>query len=280
MAALRQGLSTLLDENRPLAERLDEAIGSVHGLGKAVATAILLVAYPEQYGVWNNVSEGSMRKLGLWPTFNRGTPSGEQYVVVNDLMRRLAADLGINLWLLDHLWRRIQVDEDYPVLPESAPLAAGDGSEPAALLAEQRFGLERHLHDFLRDNWEQTELGQEWQLYGEPGDDDPGYEFPTAVGYIDLLAKHRREARWLVVELKRENASDKVVGQILRYMGWVKRHLAAPGDRVEGLIIARQPDEKLLYALEMQPQVALKLYEVEFRLRAAPQPGQNGAVNG
>ncbi len=128
-----------------------------------------------------------------------------------------------------------------------------------------RFGLERHLQDFLRDNWEQTELGKEWALYGEPGDDYPGYEYQTDVGRIDLLARHKIDPRWLVIELKRGQTSDQTVGQVLRYMGWVNHHLAEPGDTVEGLIVARELTGSL-YALEMQPAVAPNLYEVEFRL--------------
>ena len=31
--------------------------------------------------------------------------------------------------------------------------------------ASPRFGLERHLQEFLRDNWDHTELGSDWKLY-------------------------------------------------------------------------------------------------------------------
>lgn len=269
MEKLRHALGTLLDESHPIASRLDEAINSVHGLGKALATAVLLVAFPQKYGVWNNTSEGAMRELGLWPDFPWGTSLGKKYEIVNDLFLRLAADLEIDLWTLDILWWSGLNDDDYsPGTGVGTPVTV-DGGDVLTGSPAQRFGLERHLHDFLRDNWDQTELGRDWRLYGEPGDDDPGYEFPTDVGYIDLLAHHRQEPRWLVVELKRAQTSDQTVGQILRYMGWVRRHLAQPDDQVEGLIIAQSRDEKLLYALEMQPQVDLRLYEVEFRLRPA-----------
>src|SRR5436309_2286327 len=56
MAKLRQGLSTLLAEDQPLAPRMDSAISLVYGMGKNVASAILLVAHPQKYGVWNNRS--------------------------------------------------------------------------------------------------------------------------------------------------------------------------------------------------------------------------------
>lgn len=81
---------------------------------------------------------------------------------------------------------------------------------------------------------------------------------------------------WPCVELKRNQTSDVTIGQVMRYMGWVSRHVASPGDKVQGLIIARQPDQQLLYALDVIPNIDLKLYEVEFRLRDAPEPGGGG----
>jgi len=131
---------------------------------------------------------------------------------------------------------------------------------------EQRFGLERHLHEFLRDNWNHVELGRDWVLYQEPGDEEAGYEYPCDVGRIDLLAKHRNEPRWLVVELKRNQTSDQTVGQLLRYIGWVKRHLAKDGEQVHGMIICREADNALRYALSTLQNVELRRYRVEFHL--------------
>ncbi len=95
------------------------------------------------------------------------------------------------------------------------------------------FSLERHLHEFLRDNWSHTSLGREWQLYDEEGKEaEAGYQYPCGVGYIDLLAEHKDKPEWLVVELKRGQTSDSTVGQVLRYMGWVETYLAEPGETV------------------------------------------------
>ena len=76
MKRLRSALSTLLDEGRPIRERFPEALNMVTGLGKALATAILTVAYPDKYGVWNNTSEAALRQVGLWPNFDRGEGVG------------------------------------------------------------------------------------------------------------------------------------------------------------------------------------------------------------
>lgn len=133
--------------------------------------------------------------------------------------------------------------------------------------AAQQFGLERHLHDSLLDNWESTELGREWNLVEAGGDiKGYGYERPTDVGTIDLLARHKIEPRWLVVELKRNQTSDDTVGQILRYVGWVQEKLAGPDEKVEGLIVGLSDDIKLRYALKPTRDIRFRRYAVDFRL--------------
>ena len=257
MPALHHALETLVDEGQPLEERLTRAVASVRGLGKGIATAILLVVYPRKYGVWNNTSEGGLRQLGAWPSFDRGASFGQRYARVNELLVRLAGELDIDLWALDALlWFAQQEEEDHGVFPPVEPTT----------VAAQAFGLERHLHEFLRDNWAHTELGEAWDLHGDEEDPDAGYEYPTDVGRIDLLARHKSEPAWLVIELKRGQTSDATVGQLLRYMGWVRHHVAEEGDDVRGLIIAREPDKSLLYALETTQNVTLRPYQVAFGL--------------
>ena len=62
----------------------------------------------------------------------------------------------------------------------------------------------------------------------------------------------------MVIELKKGRSSDVVVGQILRYMGWVKEHLAVDDyDQydVRGIIISKEKDDRLEYALKMLQKV-------------------------
>src|SRR3972149_6261592 len=74
----------------------------------------------------------------------------------------------------------------------------------------------------------------------------------------------------LVIELKRNQSSDDTVGQVQRYMGWVTEHIAKKGETVNGLIVSREKDEKLKYALMYANNVELMLYEVYFNLRYPP----------
>lgn len=273
MPRLREALRILLDESRPIRERLNELVPArgpafVPWLSKAILTPILLITHPNQYAVWNQVSEAAMKALDLWPEMDRGLPFGDRYERVNEVVLETAKAVDVDLWTLDALWWRVETffEED-----ESGDLDGGGEGLPPKSLADEpsapRFGLERHLHEFLRDNWHSISLGRDWDLYQEDGDPEAGYEYPCRVGRIDLLARHKTESRWLVVELKRRQTSDQTLGQLLRYMGWVKEHLAEPGETVQGLVIAHEADEPIRYALAAVPNVELQLYEVDFRLR-------------
>ncbi len=97
MNRLRDALAILVDEAQPVADRLDRAIKMVSGMGKNVATAILLVMQPDQYGVWNNRSEANMKRLGIWPEFDHGESFGNRYVKVNQLLLQLRDALQTDL---------------------------------------------------------------------------------------------------------------------------------------------------------------------------------------
>jgi hypothetical protein len=262
MEKLRQALLLLLDESVPIERRLTEAVDMVPGMGRAVATGILLITHPQKYGVWNNTSEGGLKAVDLWPSFERGKTLGERYSQINAILTQLAEDLGTDLWTLDMFWYELLSQE----VGEKPELEEETAAEEA-----QRFGLERHLHDFLRDNWNQTELGKAWTLEIEDGDIQSGYEYPTGIGKIDLLARDRSGNDLLVIELKRNQTSDETVGQVLRYMGWVQEHMLEPGAAVHGLIIAHEADERIRYALKRAGDVDLKLYQVEFHLLDPPE---------
>lgn len=75
MPKLRSVLIELVDESLPLKDRLNDAESEIKGMGKAIITAILTVAYPDRYGVWNRQSEATMTHLGIFPSFERGNPS-------------------------------------------------------------------------------------------------------------------------------------------------------------------------------------------------------------
>jgi len=74
----------------------------------------------------------------------------------------------------------------------------------------------------------------------------------------------------VVIELKVGRGPDAVCGQLLRYKGWVKRHLAK-GGRVRGYIIARHISDRIRYAVADVDDVYLKEYELDLRLKEVPE---------
>ena len=270
MNLLRQALSILVDEEKPIKARLDQLISKngsmVPGMGRAVITAILTVVYPEKYGVLNNPSEAGMRALDIWPDFDRHASFGERYIQINTILLELAKELNTNLWTLDMLWwcviEKIE-DETKATVSGTEEQISQDEDQLA-----QQFGLERYLQEFMRDNWEKIPALKDWSLYEEDGD-IVGYEYNTGeVGRIDLLARHKLAKKWLVVELKREQGTDQTMGQVQRYMGWVSENLASAGDQLEGMIICRSIDPALKYAIKMAQNLYVMTYEVDFHLRA------------
>ncbi len=127
------------------------------------------------------------------------------------------------------------------------------------------FAMEKHLEEFLVSNWSQTELGKNYNIYMDEGQ-MVGQQYPTDTGPIDILAISKDGKKLLVVELKRGRASDVVVGQTLRYMGYVQDELAEPDQTVHGVIIALEDDPKLKRAISMVPSIEFYRYAVSFKL--------------
>jgi hypothetical protein len=125
------------------------------------------------------------------------------------------------------------------------------------------FYMEKQLEDFIIHNWENTELGKKYDLIIEEGV-LLSQQYRTDIGPIDILAKDKETGGYVVIELKKDQTSDDTVGQVARYMGWVKRNKNT--DDVKGVIIAGQYDQKLDYALGVVQNVEVFLYEVNFKL--------------
>lgn len=126
------------------------------------------------------------------------------------------------------------------------------------------FALEKHLEEFLVANWRSTELGVNYDIYEDDG--EGGQQYPTDTGPIDILAISKDKKELLVVELKRGRASDVVVGQVQRYMGYVIDELADSNQTVRGVIIALEDDLRIRRALKVTQNIDFYRYQVSFKL--------------
>jgi RecB family endonuclease NucS len=123
--------------------------------------------------------------------------------------------------------------------------------------------MEQQLEDFIIENWDNTELGEKYDLIVEDGE-LKSQQYKTSIGNIDILAVDKVTKDYVVIELKRNQTSDDTVGQVTRYMGWVMEYLDYPS--VSGVIVVGKYDEKLYYAQKVVKNVEVFLYEVNFRL--------------
>lgn len=142
-----------------------------------------------------------------------------------------------------------------------------------AHLDATEFVLEAHLEEFLLGNWRSIQWGRPLELWTGPNG-ETGHQLHTGIGILDFLCRDSISNALVVVELKRGRPSDRVVGQIARYMGWVRHHIAASEQLVEGIIVAHGYDENLGYAAMALPGLSVLTYEVTFSLHAVDAPAQ------
>lgn len=102
--------------------------------------------------------------------------------------------------------------------------------------------LERDLEDYLENHLDLI----------EPGLHFDHRQYGTEAGTIDIIATAANGDR-VVIELKKVRASDKVFGQICRYMGCIAAHHAPAGQLVRGFIVGSEIDQKLRYAASVVP---------------------------
>lgn len=171
-------------------------------------------------------------------------------------------------------WVTEETETQVLVLHPGTPKTAIQAIEDEDLALEEQdtsdsnretvFELEWQLRDFISHNIESLRLeGKPLRLYVDAQDRD-GVEYPTGVGPIDILAVDSDDS-FVIFELKRGRVADRAIGQISRYMGWIKKHLAK-GKMVKGVIVAKSISSNLRHAIVAVPNVSLFEYEVAFNL--------------
>ena len=127
------------------------------------------------------------------------------------------------------------------------------------------FALEYQLRDLIVQNINVIQIeDRKLRLYVDLTGRD-GIEYPTAVGPIDILAIDDSNA-FIVFELKRGRSPDHAIGQLTRYMGWVKQTIGKENE-IRGVIVAKTISGNLKYAVAVIPNVSLFEYEVSFQLK-------------
>jgi endonuclease len=125
----------------------------------------------------------------------------------------------------------------------------------------EEFAYEKDLRNYLSKNLNLLEPGI--SLYEEEG--IKGIEFPVGGRFIDILASDAN-GNLVVIELKVSRGYDRVIGQLLRYMAWIKKNLADEGTGVRGIIVAREISEDLVLSCSLVSNVELFEYKLSLTL--------------
>jgi hypothetical protein len=151
--------------------------------------------------------------------------------------------------LFDHLERRRHVVIPGKVQANATPL-------------DLRVTLEKYLEDLLAEQWDTLPWADQLDYIDRQvvcGD----------LGRIDILARERSNGDFVVIELKRDQGDDEVVGQVSRYMGWIKQRRAdREGVGVRGIIVAHEATARLRSAVLPHPNISL--YTYQFSVALAP----------
>lgn len=152
---------------------------------------------------------------------------------------------------------------------DSKPIGKDDQTNQLPILEDEdelrssaEFSYESDLQNYLAKNLSVIEPGL--KLY----EDEvlSGIEFPVGNGRIDILAVDSK-GDFVVIELKVSRGYDRVVGQLLRYMAWINKYQAEPGQQIRGVIVAREISDNLLLACSLLSNIKLLEYQLSFTLK-------------
>jgi len=154
----------------------------------------------------------------------------------------------------------------YDPATDPPPIQRSSQTEPPTEAIDEpdvsSFAYESDLRNFLSKNLHVLEHGL--RLYEEEG--ITGEEFPAGGRFIDILALDAKGA-YVVIELKVSRGYDRVVGQLRRYMGWIAKNHADPGQAVRGIIVAREISEDLVLACSGFLDVELFEYQMSVTVK-------------
>jgi len=255
MGKFKETLKYLVNEKIPIEDRINNVVKRnttfhIEGMGIAIVTAILHIINPEKYGVWNSTSYGALDKIERLPESN--SDMGIFYTEFLMVLYELKDDLFTDLTTIDDfLWWLSENIEIFEDIEEEI-------SSELFILSK-----EDDLRDYLVKNIKIVDPSLTVLNEGKK------YNTPDA-GEIDILCKDDK-GNFIVIETKRHREDDKVVGQTLRYMGWVIKN-KAHGDKniVKGIIIQQVPHDKLNYALIACENVSIKYFNIDVKISGTP----------
>lgn len=97
-------LVSIQDESVPIQHRIENALEGryyVYGIGKNIITGLLHMFNPDEYGVWNNRTDDTLKLIRRKPPPTAGI--GNKYLSINRELKTLATELDTDLTTIDGL---------------------------------------------------------------------------------------------------------------------------------------------------------------------------------
>ena len=135
---------------------------------------------------------------------------------------------------------------------------------------------ERELERYIVQNF--SSIFPDLSIYNGDSETDSltGIQLNTKkAGIIDILALDS-ENNFVILELKKAKAPDRVVAQVDRYIEWVERHLAQPAQDIRAIVIAQTFDSRLLYTLARRERISAVSFawEIDLSLKEKSLPNR------
>lgn len=155
--------------------------------------------------------------------------------------------------------------------PQAAKKSGADAdlqesaAAPAVSLGvkKHQFTSEKLLEDELVQRMEQgiPVFGLPLKVYQKRG--EYGRQFILRSGRLDILATDDHNNLY-VIELKKDSGYDDAYAQTKTYLEWVEADVAAPGQRVYGLICLNSPSAELRRKVRQDPRMRLFEYSISY----------------
>ncbi len=137
-------------------------------------------------------------------------------------------------------------------------------NRPNGCASDFTLAVEQYLEDLLVAQWQSLGWATDLEYLGR--------QVPCGtLGRIDILARDRITSDYVVVELKRDQTNDEVIGQLSRYMGWAAEHKTSPhGATVRGIVVVHELTPKLRAAASAHHNIDVYEYKLTVALSLAP----------
>jgi len=258
-------LRNLLFGKAPLVDRVDKFI-DLKGVGIMTVSQFLCLFDHRKYAFFANFMQDAFELLSIDETQfeeaenqakkESGIVTGKYHTRTEDyfkyfiMLREIKSVLSLESYLQvqNLLWRIYSL------------YAPSEEIEEEVISQKEEIPdiLEDPLREFIAKHLETIEKGLKLI--------QTKYRTKQRVGEIDILCNDAK-GKFVVIEVKRWKDSDKVVGQILRYMGAIKEE---KGSEPRGIIVLNQEDKRLNYALFMLKDVKVKYYTLNFTISDKP----------